>query len=129
VSIASVTDVTLATASVPNIAAGDVVLIEVAGTILNNSGGNRTYTWRLSVGTFVVEGTTLAQTTSTSPRIILASSVEVCVRSASDVAALAAFSNPPTATADDVQVGTSPVRLLKWKASTTDDITGTQTAT
>lgn len=127
--IASVTDVTLATASVPSIAAGDVIVVEFEGTLLNNSGGGRDYTYRFAVGAFAVEGTLLTLSTNANPRIVPPSRITIHVRATNDVTGLASIAAYGDAIANDAQAVVAFNTLLKWKASTTDDITGTQTAT
>lgn len=127
--IASVTDVTLATASVPSIAAGDVIVVEFEGTLLNNSGGDRIYTYRFAVGAFAVEGTNATLSTNANPRPVPLSRITIHVRATDDVTGLAAISTYDVALAGDAQTIVAFPTLMKWKASTTDDITGTQTAT
>lgn len=47
--INSLTDVTLLTRSIPNIAVGDLISVRICGRILNNSGGAVNYTWTLDL--------------------------------------------------------------------------------
>jgi hypothetical protein len=59
--IASVSDVVIVSKSLTGLAAGDTVKIEVFGTLLNNSGGTRTYSYTVALGAvalLIADGTT-----------------------------------------------------------------------
>lgn len=128
VNMASVTPVSLLSESVTGIAAGDIIEVEVVGSLLNNSGGTITPTYQLILGAIVTTitlGTTVAtNATRRAPVVLLA---RFAIHSASDTSIVGSLdSMAPAASNTPGSIATTTQRRV-WNTTATD-LTGTQSA-
>lgn len=130
VSVASTTDVTVATKQVENLAAGDVVKIETWLTILNNSGAGRIYVVTLDIGTtFDLEWTMPSLPAGTTTPIPIRMSAVLDVRSTSLAYFLVeAEVGNLGAAGTDLTISSSLPKLgsIAWN-TVASNLTGTQT--